>query len=128
MLQSPRSLLKPFLDLFAFTQYLFSQPFFKRLQEAHSPWSAAAAKSLQSCPTVWPHRRQPTRLCRPWDSPGKNTRVGCHCLLRHDLLPTPNSLGYLDSFLRTIGIHSTICPPLHLVTLHLNSIAFPTKL
>ena len=25
-----------------------------------------------------PHRRQPTRLCRPWDSPGKNTGVGCH--------------------------------------------------
>ena len=29
-----------------------------------------------------PHRRQPTRLPRPWDSPGKNTGVGCHCLLR----------------------------------------------
>ena len=28
-----------------------------------------------------PHRRQPTRLPRPWDSPGKNTGVGCHCLL-----------------------------------------------
>ena len=28
-----------------------------------------------------PHRRQPTRLCHPWDSPGKNTGVGCHCLL-----------------------------------------------
>ena len=29
-----------------------------------------------------PHRRQPTRLPRPWDSPGKNTGVGCHFLLR----------------------------------------------
>ena len=29
-----------------------------------------------------PHRRQPTRLHRPWDSPGKNTGVGCHCLLQ----------------------------------------------
>ena len=27
---------------------------------------------------VRPHRRQPTRLPRPWNSPGKNTRVGCH--------------------------------------------------
>ena len=43
-------------------------------------YSAAAAKSLQSCPT----------LCdlidgippRPWDSPGKNTGVGCHFLLQ----------------------------------------------
>ena len=25
-----------------------------------------------------PHRQQPTRLPRPWDSPGKNTGVGCH--------------------------------------------------
>ena len=28
------------------------------------------------------HRRQPTRLRRPWDSPGKNTGVGCHFLLQ----------------------------------------------
>ena len=42
----------------------------------------AAAKSLQSCPTVWPHRRQHTRLRRPWDSPSKNTGVGCHFLLQ----------------------------------------------
>ena len=31
---------------------------------------------------VRPHRRQPTRLPHPWDSPGKNTGVGCHCLLQ----------------------------------------------
>ena len=30
--------------------------------------------------SVWPHRQQPTRLLRPWDSPGKNTGVGCHFL------------------------------------------------
>ena len=29
----------------------------------------------------WPHERQPTRLLRPWDFPGKSTGVGCHCLL-----------------------------------------------
>ena len=44
--------------------------------------AAAAAKSLQSCPTLRPHRRQPTRPRRPWDSPGKNTGVGCHFLLQ----------------------------------------------
>ena len=31
--------------------------------------------------SVRPQRRQPTRLPRPWDSPGKNTGVGCHFLL-----------------------------------------------
>ena len=32
--------------------------------------------------SVLPHRRQPTRLPRPWNSPGKNTGVGCHFLLQ----------------------------------------------
>ena len=32
--------------------------------------------------SVRPHKQQPTRLCRPWDSPGKNTGVGCHFLLQ----------------------------------------------
>ena len=31
---------------------------------------------------VWPHRRQPTRLHHPWDSPGRNTGLGCHFLLQ----------------------------------------------
>ena len=32
--------------------------------------------------SVRPHRLQPTRLPSPWDSPGKNTGVGCHFLLQ----------------------------------------------
>ena len=32
--------------------------------------------------SVQPHRQQPTRLRHPWDSPGKNTGVGCHFLLQ----------------------------------------------
>ena len=32
--------------------------------------------------SVRPHRWQPTRLLCPWDSPGKNTGVGCHFLLQ----------------------------------------------
>ena len=32
--------------------------------------------------SVQPHRQQPTRLAHPWDSPGKNTGVGCHFLLQ----------------------------------------------
>ena len=35
----------------------------------------------QSCLTQRPHGLQPTRLLHPWDSPGKSTGVGCHCLL-----------------------------------------------
>ena len=32
--------------------------------------------------SVRPHKQQPTRLARPWDSPGKSTGVGCHFLLQ----------------------------------------------
>ena len=32
--------------------------------------------------SVQPYKWQPTRLRRPWDSPGKNTGVGCHFLLQ----------------------------------------------
>ena len=42
---------------------------------------AAAVPSVMS-DSVRLHRRQPTRLPRPWDSPGKNTGVGCHFLLQ----------------------------------------------
>ena len=56
-------------------------------------WDAAAAKSFllllllllsrfSVSDSVRPHRRQPTRLPHPWDSPGKNTGVGCHFLLQ----------------------------------------------
>ena len=44
---------------------------------------SAAAKSLQSCPTLCnPIDSSPTRLPCPWDSQGKNTGVGCHFLLQ----------------------------------------------
>ena len=32
--------------------------------------------------SLWPCGLQPTRLLCPWDSPGKNTGVGCHALLQ----------------------------------------------
>ena len=45
--------------------------------------SAAAAKSLQSCPTLCdPIDGSLPGSPRPWDSPGKNTGVGCHFLLQ----------------------------------------------
>ena len=55
--------------------------------------------------SVRPHRRQPTKLPRPWDSPGKNTGVGSHFLLqcmkvkgkspsRVQLLATPWTAAY----------------------------------
>ena len=54
-----------------------------QLSTAQHMYAAAAAKSLQSCPTLCdPIDGQPTRPRHPWDSPGKNTGVGCHFLLQ----------------------------------------------
>ena len=40
--------------------------------------------------SLQPHGLQPARLLCPWDSPGKNTRVGCHALLQ-GICPTQKS-------------------------------------
>ena len=45
-----------------------------------SGWGCCVASVVSD--SVRPHRRQPTRLPRPRDSPGKNTGVGCHFLLQ----------------------------------------------
>ena len=53
-------------------------PFPSPMHESEkSKWSRSVVSNPQ-----WPHGLQPTRLLRPWDFPGKSTRVGCHCLLR----------------------------------------------
>ena len=46
------------------------------------PAAAAAAVASVVSDSVRPHGLQPTRLLRPWDSPGKNIGVGCHFLLQ----------------------------------------------
>ena len=53
-------------------------------------WTCVRAKSLQSCPALRPRGLQPARLLCPWDSPGKNTGVGCQALLQ-GIFPTQGS-------------------------------------
>ena len=47
-----------------------------------SPMHESESEVALLCPTLRPHRWQPTRFCHPWDSPGKNTGVGWHYLLQ----------------------------------------------
>ena len=50
-------------------------PFPSPMQESEKwKWSCSVVSNSQ-----WPHGLQPTRLLRPWYSPGKSTGVGCHC-------------------------------------------------
>ena len=63
--------------------HLFPSPLPPNSLSPAAAAAAAAAKSLQSCPTLCnPIDGRPTRLPHPWDSPGKNTGVGCHFLLQ----------------------------------------------
>ena len=59
--------------------------------------------------SVWPHRWQPTRLPHSWDSPGKNTGVGCHFLLQwmkvKSEIKVAQSCPTLDCSLRGSSIH-----------------------
>ena len=45
--------------------------------------------------SVRPPRWQPTRLPRPWDSPGKNTGMGCHCLLQCKKMKSESEVAQL---------------------------------
>ena len=72
---------KSSLNIWKFMAHLLLKPGLENF-EHHCARCAAAAKSLQSCPTLCDPIGQPTRLCHPWDSPSKNTGVGCHFLLQ----------------------------------------------
>ena len=53
------------------------------LEKSYDQPATAATKSLQSCPTLCdPRDGSPPGSPRSWDSPGKNTGVGCHFLLQ----------------------------------------------
>ena len=75
----------------------------------------------QPCSTLQPHRLQPTRILCRWDSPGKNTVIGCHFLLqgifptlhcRQDSLPSelqesPNEIHTPQKLILRITQHTT---------------------
>ena len=57
--------------------------------------------------SVWPHRRQPTRLPHPWDSLGKNTGVGCHFLLQCMKVKSESESEVVSDFSRPHGLQPT---------------------
>ena len=56
---------------------------------------------------VQPQRWQPTRLRHPWDSPGKNTGVGCHFLLQCMKVKSERSRLVVSDSLQPHGLQST---------------------
>ena len=62
---------------FSRQEYWSGLPLLSPMQESEKwKWSHSVVPDPQQ-----PHGLQPTRLLRPWDFPGRNTGVGCHCLL-----------------------------------------------
>ena len=57
--------------------------------------------------SVRPHRRQPTRLPCPWDSPGKNTGVGHHCLLQYMKVKSESEVAQSCPTSRPHGLQPT---------------------
>ena len=73
----------------------------------------------QSCPTLLDpmDHTQPTRLLRPWDSPGKSTGVGCHCLLQTTTLMSikKRMKRYIEVFsaaAKSLQSCSILCDPI----------------
>ena len=66
--------------------------------------------------SVRPQGRQPTRLVCPWDSPGKNTGVGCHFFLQVDPGIEPVSLmspAFAGRFFTIIATWEALCQIVH---------------
>ena len=63
---------------------------YKPLLTISFPLAMCMLKLLPSCPTLQPCGLQPSRLLCPWDSPAKNTGVGCHAFL-HGIFLTQGS-------------------------------------
>ena len=77
----------------------FTFPFFESLWIMDRCCCCCYVTSVVSN-SVRPHRRQPTRLRRPWDSPGKNTGVGCHFLLQCMKVKSESEVAQLCPTLR----------------------------
>ena len=69
----------PLWDLYDFSKWLNS-----KVQEESNlrDWCCAVLSHSAMSDSLRPHGLWPTRLLCPWDSPGKNTEVGCHALLQ----------------------------------------------
>ena len=57
--------------------------------------------------SVQSHRWQPTRLPHSWDSPGKNTGVGCHFLLQCMKVKNERSHSVMSNSQRPDGLQPT---------------------
>ena len=92
-------------SLLCFQQYIYGEV--SCVSTSHSQASACSATFTRSVCVLRHSVVQPSRLLSPWDSPGKNTGVGCHFFLQgifptqgwnpHLLKPPPFAGGYFPA-------------------------------
>ena len=75
------------------------------------PPAAAAVKSLQPCPTLCDPIDGSPPGSRPWDSPGKNTGVGCHFLLQCMKVKSESEVAQSCPILSDLMDYSLQVPP-----------------
>ena len=85
----------------------FGRQFINFLQHQTYSYHAAAAVTSVVSDSVWPNRRQPTRLLCPWYSPVKNTGVGCHFLLQCMKLKSESEVAQSCPTQRSHGLEPT---------------------
>ena len=92
---------------------MFMEPYGRRPARAERPHSlcfpSPDTPSLKSCPTLCDPTDGSPPGSRPWDSPGKNTGVGCHFLLQSDLAWKKTGQGRAAS-LFPFPWHALKCP------------------
>ena len=69
--------------------------------------------------SLWSHRHQSARLLCPWDSPGKNTGVGCHFLLQGIFLTQGSNLHLLLGRYHNVIMRMLMSPTVKINTLKL---------
>ena len=76
---------------------------------AHISWNHVESESVSRSfvsNSLQPHRLGPARFLCPWNSPGKNTGVGCHALLQGILLTQgSNQCSYVSCIGRQVLYH-----------------------
>ena len=77
----------------------------------------------QSCPTLWPHGLEPTRLLSLWDFPGKNTGMGCRFLLQR-IFPTQGSNSSSSALVGRFFTMESPGKPLTWTAAHQTSLSF----
>ena len=96
----PRNLWKLVLTSFPLLWFIHSLKEYLRTPSTHCsrgriliPTQSSPCLLLIVSDSLGPHRLYPSRLLCPWNSPGKNTGVGCHCILQGNFLTQGSKLG-----------------------------------